>query len=249
VTVSLDGIDLVVFDKDGTLIEFGSMWSGWATTLAGSLSAATGRPIEAPLYAMLGFDPATGRIVAGGGLAATPMARLRERTLDVLVEAGLTEQAAERALATAWHAPDPVGLARPLADLGVLFGRLRADGRRIAVATSDDRDPTERTLAALGLTGSIDATICADDGVAVKPAPDMVLHLCADLGIAPARTAVVGDAPADLGMARAAGAGLAIGVLTGVGGRADLDPLADVVLGSVGELVTGPATEPPSSVR
>ena len=60
VTVRLDGIDLVVFDKDGTLIDFGPMWSGWAETLGRrSLEAATGRPIEAPLYAMLGYDPAT----------------------------------------------------------------------------------------------------------------------------------------------------------------------------------------------
>src|SRR4029079_5870455 len=34
VTVRLDGIDLVVFDKDGTIIEFGSMWSGWGRALA-----------------------------------------------------------------------------------------------------------------------------------------------------------------------------------------------------------------------
>ena len=54
--------------------------------------------------------------------------------------------------------------------------------------------------------------------------------------MAPGRTAVVGDAPADLRMARAAGAGLVVGVLTGVGGRADLEPLADVVLDSVAAL-------------
>lgn len=37
-------------------------------------------------------------------------------------------------------------------------------------------------------------------------------------------------------MARAAGAGLTIGVLTGVGERADLEPLADVVIESVAYL-------------
>ena len=36
-TVRLDGIDLVVFDKDGTIIEFGSMWSGWAVALVEGL--------------------------------------------------------------------------------------------------------------------------------------------------------------------------------------------------------------------
>jgi phosphoglycolate phosphatase len=167
------------------------------------------------------------------------MARLRERTRDVLIEAGLSEPDAERALEAAWHAPDPVGLAHPLADLRALFGRLRGSGRRIAVATSDDREPTERTLAALGVADAIDALVCADDGVPVKPAPDMVLSLCATVGVAPARTAVVGDSPADLRMGRAAGAGLVIGVLTGVGARSDLEPLADVLVESV-EALAGP---------
>jgi phosphoglycolate phosphatase len=233
VTVRLDGIGLVVFDKDGTIIEFGHMWRGWAVALADALDTATGRSIEAPLFAMLGYDAATGTVLPGGGLAATPMARLRERTHEVLVHVGLTHEAAEVALGVAWHAPDPVGLVRPITDLAVLFGRLHGAGLRVAIATSDDRDPTERTLAALGLDGAIDATVCADDGIPVKPAPDMVLHLCAAVGVAPGRTAVVGDSPADLRMARAAGAGLVVGVLTGVGERADLEPLADIIVDSV----------------
>ena len=61
----------------------------------------------------------------------------------------------------------------------------------------------------------------------------MVLRLCADLGVEPGRTAVVGDSPADLRMGRAAGVGLVVGVLTGVGGRSDLEPDADAVIDSV----------------
>ena len=128
-----------------------------------------------------------------------------------------------------------------MTDLAALFDRLRDRGCRIAVATTDDRDPTERTLAALGVGDRIDAMVCADDGIAVKPAPDMVLHLCSSLGVEPARTAVVGDTAADLRMGRAAGAGLIVAVLTGVGGRADLAPLADAVIASVAELEDGAA--------
>jgi phosphoglycolate phosphatase len=65
-----------------------------------------------------------------------------------------------------------------------------------------------------------------------------VLYLCATLGVAADRTAVVGDAPADLRMARAAGAGRVIAVLTGVGDRAILEPLADVVLDSIEDLAS-----------
>jgi phosphoglycolate phosphatase len=139
-------------------------------------------------------------------------------------------------MAAAWQAPDAVGLSRPLTDLVAIFTTLRASGRRLAIATSDDRLPTERTLAALGIAGLIDAIACADDGHPIKPAPDAVLALCAQLGIPPFRTAVVGDAPADLRMGRAAGAGRVIGVLTGVGDTATLEPLADLVLESVAAL-------------
>ena len=238
-TVRLDGIDLVIFDKDGTLIDFGPMWSGWAETLGRSLEEATGRRIEPQLYAMLGYDPVTRTVLPGGGLAATPMARLRERSAAVLAEAGVDGTTAERALDASWHAPDPIELARPLTDLPALFGRLRAGGLRLAIATTDDREPSVRTLEALRVSAAIEAMVCADDGIPVKPAPDMVLHLCDILGVAPGRTAVVGDAPADLRMARAAGVGLVVGVLTGVGGRPDLEPLADVVADSVAALVGG----------
>ena len=60
VTSPLDGIDLVVFDKDGTLIDFHAMWSGWARDLAAGLEAATGRDLRVPLYRNLGYDDATG---------------------------------------------------------------------------------------------------------------------------------------------------------------------------------------------
>jgi len=236
VTSPLDGIDLVVFDKDGTLIDFHAMWSGWARDLAAGLEAATGRDLRVPLYRNLGYDDATGRADAHGQLAATPMARIRDSTMTVLLEVGIAPDDAEAALLAAWHAPDPVELAVPLADLAALFGALRATGRRLAVATSDDRVPTERTLAAAGVDGLLDAVVCADDGLAVKPAPDMVLAICRRLGVAPARTAVVGDSVADLAMGRSAGVGRCIGVLSGVGTAADLAPLADVMLASIAEL-------------
>ncbi len=238
-TDRLDGIDLVVFDKDGTLIGFDSMWRDWALEIADRLSRAVERDVRSPLYAMLGFDAATGSVAPHGGLAATPMARLRETTQALLIAGGSSEADAAAAMDEAWHAPDPEATAQPLADLRPLFTDLRAGGRRIAVATSDDREPTERTLVSLGVEALVDATVCADDGVPVKPAPDMVLRVCAVVGVDPVRTAVVGDAPADLRMGRAAGAGLVVGVLTGVGARADLEPLADLVIGSVEQLLIG----------
>jgi phosphoglycolate phosphatase len=238
VTDPLDGIDLVVFDKDGTLIGFDTMWTDWAVGLGDRLSSVVGRDVRPSLYLVLGYDESAGTATPGGALAATPVARLRQMTAAVLVAGGSTPDGAASAMDQAWFLPDPAGRARPLADLRWLLVDLRAGGRQIAVATNDDRAPTERTIDVLGLTDLVDAVVCADDGLTVKPAPDMILHVCASLGVEPRRTAIVGDAPADLRMGRAAGVGLVVGVLTGVGLRADLEPLADLVLGSVEQLRT-----------
>jgi phosphoglycolate phosphatase len=210
----LAGIELVIFDKDGTLIDFHAMWGRRA----------------------LGVD-ASGRVLAHGALAAMPMARIRELIVELLRELGSSAAEAERAVTSAWRPPDPLALAHPLADLRALFSMLRGAGRRIAVATSDDRQPTVATLDGLGLSGLIDGIVCADDGIAVKPAPDMVLHLCRTLGVPPSRAAVIGDTPADLLMGLAAGVGRRIGVLSGVGTRRDLAPLADAILPSISSLL------------
>jgi len=238
-TTLLDGIDLLIFDKDGTLIEFHLMWGGWVAALADQLETTTGAALRDGLYRLLGVEQATGLVLAHGLMAATPMRRIREVVQAYVSDSGAGPAVAAEAVERAWHAPDPVALAQPVTDLKALLRRLRERVPTFAVATSDDRGPTERTLEALGVASEFAALSCADDGRPTKPAPDPVLHLCAELGVPPDRTAVVGDAPADLRMARAAGVARAIGVLTGVGDGPSLEPLADVVLGSIAELAPG----------
>jgi phosphoglycolate phosphatase-like HAD superfamily hydrolase len=232
----LAGIDLLVFDKDGTLIEFHLMWGNWVEELASRLERASGLALRERLYPLLGVDRSTGFVQAHGLLAATPMARIRDVVQADVAEAGATPDDAAAAVAAAWHAPDPVALAHPVTDLPKLLDGLRARVRTFAVATSDDRDPTERTLAALGIEDRFSELVCADDGIRTKPSPDPVLHLCRSLGVPPERTAVVGDSPADLLMGRGAGAARSIAVLTGVGDREALEPYADAVIASIAGL-------------
>jgi len=235
----LADIDLAIFDKDGTLIDFHLMWSGWVRELTDRIADAEGgrRRLNELLHAVMGVDRQTGRVLPDGALAAMPMLRLRRALVEAIVGAGVPDAEAKRVVAEAWHAPDPVRLARPVTDLVALFRDLRGAGIRIAVATSDDRVPTERTLAHLGVTEFVEALACADDHHPVKPDPAAVHWICRTLGVPEARTAVVGDAPADLAMGRSAGVGRVIAVLTGVGDGETLARSADVVLESVRDLI------------
>ena len=234
--MDLTGIDLVIFDKDGTLIDFHAMWGGWARELGTRLEASARRPVAADVFAAIGFDPTTGRVAAGGPLATSTMGAIEDTVATVLRRWCPSVAAARRATEAAWFVPDPVSLAEPLADLPALFDTVRVGGRRIAVVTTDDRAPTDATLRALGVRAAVGAMVCGDDGFAMKPAPDPVFALCQALQTEPPRVAVVGDSPADVGMGRAAGAGLVVGVLTGVGSADDL-AAADIVLGSIAELL------------
>jgi phosphoglycolate phosphatase len=230
-------IDLYVFDKDGTLIDFHAMWSGWARAIGRALDVAADATVTPRLARLWGFDPDAGTVDPRGALATAPMAELRALAGQAVAAAGRPDATA--LVAAIWRPPDPVALARPLADLPALFGALRAAGAKIAVATTDDRAPTVATLAALGLAPLVDALGCGDDGLPLKPAPDVFLAICRGLGVPPARAAMVGDTLADMRMGRAAGAGRVIGVLSGAGTAELLGPLADMLIPSVAALRPG----------
>jgi phosphoglycolate phosphatase len=232
----LDGIELVVFDKDGTLISFDAMWTGWARDLGTRLELATRRPVAGDVYTTIGYDPVANRIVAGAPMAIATMGEIGELVGAVLRRWCPSVSAARQILADAWSEPDPVERAVPLADLVAVFTALRERGRRIAVATTDDRSPTEETLAALGVAGLVDDIVCGDDDGPTKPEPAALTSIANRLGIQTANTAMVGDTPADLRMARGAGAH-AIGVTSGVGSAAELAPDADLVVESIAALV------------
>ena len=227
---------LVIFDKDGTLTDFRAMWVSWIFEVTRRLEIETGLSLRNRVFEEVGFDPVSGKIDLDGHLAVTPTGILRTHVVQVLQTAGLNHQTAETAMAAVWFLPDSVVLARPLTDLEALFSTLNAHGVSVAIATSDDCITTKAMLKGLGIAPLVDAVVCADDGFSIKPKPDMVLAICNDLDISPAETVIVGDNVVDLQMGRAAGVGLTIGVLSGLGVKADLAPYADVILSSIDEL-------------
>ena len=236
----LAGIELLIFDKDGTLIEFHLMWGAWVDHLARGLEGTSGLALRDGLYELLGVDRESGQVHAHGLLAATPMSRIREAVVAHVAAAGAEPGGGGRGGRRVLACPRS-GRARAAGDgparrSSAACGRgSRASRSRRATtvtrrsarctrsaSTASSRRSPARTMASRTSPRRIPSSGCARSS-----------------GVPPARTAVVGDSPADLRMARSAGAGRAIGVLTGVGDRPTLEPLADLVLGSIAELAPG----------
>jgi phosphoglycolate phosphatase len=240
--VSFDG-DLVVFDKDGTLIHFEVMWGRLAMAWVERLTSDIGDEVlRQELCDTLGYDPLGERTRPQSPLAIATTAQLQAIAASVLYRHGIPWPHAEDRVRAAFRANADLPLAslvHPIGDVAGLMARLQGAGVRVAVVTTDHRAETEETLRLLGIADLVDHTVCGDDGVPTKPAPDMVLAVCGRLGIEPGRAAVVGDTEADLLMAQRAGAGLKVAVRTGAGDPAALTSHADVVLGSIEEIAVG----------
>ncbi|KAK6026224.1 hypothetical protein OSTOST_07856 [Ostertagia ostertagi] len=58
-------VKLVIFDKDGTLVDFHRMWLPWAANTVQLLERATARPVGPAVYKTLGVDPIQGRMTVG----------------------------------------------------------------------------------------------------------------------------------------------------------------------------------------
>ena len=230
--MNADMIRGILFDKDGTLLDFTATWVPVIRTAAASAAGDAEHRID-ELLEIGGFDALEGRV----------------RPDTLLASGNAAEIAAAWGAATAHHhteglerdldrifTEEGIACAVPVTDLAPLFGRLKARGLALGVATSDGEAGARGTLARFGVLELMSFVAGYDSGFGHKPEPGMVEGFCAATGLAAADVAMVGDNHHDLEMGRRAGVGLKVGVLTGNSTREDLAPHADHVLESVAEI-------------
>ncbi len=239
--VTLDA-RLIIFDKDGTLLDFEFMWTELARGAVGRIvsQSAGDATLANALYESIGYDWRCGRTCSDGPWAMSGTDQTLTILSNTLYRHGLSWLSAERMVHAVWEEVcTPVALARltrPTADLPRLFAGLRQAHVRTAVDTADAAEATRHSLEALGILDLIDVLVAGSATVPSKPAPERLLRTCQQLAIEPAQTVIVGDTSYDLVMGARAGVGLKVGVLSGAGTRTQLEPLADVIVDSVGDI-------------
>ncbi|WP_346913596.1 phosphoglycolate phosphatase [uncultured Roseibium sp.] len=110
-----------------------------------------------------------------------------------------------------------------------------AAGIKMAVVTNKPEAFSRRILEHFALGDVVDCVVGGDTGPARKPAPDMLQYAAAEMGWHVSRALMVGDSPADIGAAAAAG--MASVAVRGGYTNVPVDELgADVVIDSLRQL-------------
>ncbi|MEN2986990.1 HAD family hydrolase [Tistrella sp. BH-R2-4] len=221
------GIEAILFDKDGTLIDYDASWVPLNRAVADRLARGD-RRLAGRLLAAGGHDPATD-IVAPGSVLAMGDSRSLARQWSPLLPGQPDVQRLARDIDRMFVSLGSA-TAQPVCDLAALFSRLRAQGLRLGIATNDSAAGAHALVDQFDLAAHLDFIAGYDSGHGAKPGPGMLTAFAARLAITPDRVAVVGDSLHDVALARAGGAGLAVVVQ----GGARIDPMvaaaADLVI-------------------
>jgi phosphoglycolate phosphatase len=222
----------VVFDKDGTLLDYNKTWVPVNRIIA-SLIANGNKDVIAQMLSESGQDDVAGTVSSGSLLAIGNNDQIAEAWQkyaphhDVETIAELINNVGKSAATFT---------AKPVIKLQETVLKLAKEGLKMGLATSDSYDGAIETLSPFNILDHFDFICGYDSGYGVKPGSGMVLGFCEETGVDPSEVVVVGDNAHDMEMAMAANVILRVGVLTGTSSEQELKDMADVVIPSISDL-------------
>jgi len=233
----------ILFDKDGTLLDFNATWVPVNRTVA-RIVANGDEALAQHLLKEGGQDDVAGTVKSGSLLAVG-------NTRDIAdVWAALSPDHGQADLVSVMDEVfrrEGALTSVPVAGLVDTIGALTVLGLTLGIATSDSEAGAWATLAPFDVLPRFDFVAGYDSGHGIKPGPGMVEGFCNQCQLSPLDVLVVGDNQHDLEMGRAANVGLVVGVLSGTSVRLDLEGMADFVIedirGLVGVLGLGNGSE------
>ena len=203
---------LIMFDKDGVLLDLNATWLPAIAALGRYLEercdAATSRDqFLAAAGVMMKPGTDEGIILENSLFAAGTFAEMRDvwqemepRLIPVFADIETYRRVTTQLMAEAVR-----GKTVPMGKVKDGITRLKNAGYKLGVATNDNTASAMINLADLEIDQAFDVVICADSGFGRKPAGDGLLEACRVTGIAPEAAIMVGDTATDYGAADAAG--------------------------------------------
>lgn len=232
-------IDAVIFDKDGTLIDFDAFWvavAEKAVKYSLDVLGAKTRPIDKILLA---FGIKDGVTDVDGVLCKGTYREICEIVYSVLKDNGedFSCEQVEKVVMNAFNQSISVGVVKPTCeDLKDALTSLKERGKRLAVVTTDNEYITLKCLKALGIEQLFDK-IYTDDGITPpKPNPHAALDFIKEFNLDREKVLMVGDTMTDVKFALNADIKV-VGVYKSSKNKELLLPHADAVVSKISQLL------------
>jgi len=234
---------LIIFDKDGTLIDFSATWVPLIRKRVSFVLKRVGKNggLEAFLLRSWGIDPINGKVDPRGPCPVSPRSDEIIIGTMALYQHGYHWDEAKQWVAQAFDEADADSDWRknviPIEGIQPFLTRLKKDGFQTALATNDERKDTEAILQHLHMDSLFDMVLCWGEVSPPKPNPETILTICKKLSVPPHETVMVGDSVTDMMMGKRAGVALSVGILEGgVTPREELEKVADLVVHSIQDI-------------
>jgi len=231
--------DLIVFDKDGTLIDFDAFWVNISVHAIGDVLKKLG--FEAPMDEILqSFGVKNGVTDIDGILCKGTYQQMGNALYETLKKHGCNLSADEvtALMIQAYNENANMGEVKPTCkDIRFVLERLKKSGCRLAVVTTDNSEITRKCLNDLGIIDLFDSIFTDDGKTPVKPDPTCIKEYCRLNFLNPEDVIVVGDTMTDIKFARGIGA-TSVCVGSNEDNRQKLAPYADYVINDISEIFT-----------
>lgn len=235
----LSDVELVIFDKDGTLMDLYHYWSKMICLRADYIA----KKLDLDAYHKnqiifsMGVDLENKRLRAQGPVGIKKRSEVLQAAVDYLASIGMfdTYDVCFNAFAHVDKISSPrlKEFVKPIEGSDELLGALSSKGCKIAIATTDISERARLAMKHLGFLSMIDFIIGADMVQRTKPDPEMICKTLDTLGISASSSVMVGDAITDIQIGLNAGLKASVAVLTGLSPEADLRALTPYVIASV----------------
>lgn len=222
--------EAVIFDKDGTLMEFDPFWVKVAESAVADMLSRLGINTVPVTEILEAFGVRGGISDVNGILRKGTYEQAGEALCEVLERYGIKIQSAKLSalVREAFAANSGAGEIKGCAGVKETLSRLKSLGIRLAVVTTDSADITRKCLEGLGIEKFFDKIYTDDGKTPPKPEPYCAEEFLKAYGIKPENAVMIGDTLTDAQFAENAGMKF-IAVASGAAGKELEDRAAAVI--------------------
>lgn len=196
-------IEGILFDKDGTLLDFGSLWLNWTEQLVDSIAYKTDNICQKQTFAnSLGFSYKSSTWDPGGPLAIGSMQDILTILSLNLYQHNIPWNQAFQTVNEVYSElesglEDKLSL-KPIKGLHTFLQKASEQSVKMGVVTSDNHQTAKNHLETLGIDHYFASVIGRDLVKYGKPFPEMAHMALNQLSLNPEKTLIIGDSNGDM---------------------------------------------------